>query len=287
MTTRSLLFDISEYQGYDGMPGRKWDRLVKKGAIGVIIRSSIGGKADRAWQQNLASARARKLIIAGYHYLQPGDIEGQADLFVSLLEQGASGTTARILPGWLDVEQAGLTRRDVIRFVRRFRQGAPKGAFLGIYSSAAKWRWLTGNLDAGELFDGQWSAYYLDRAWVVADVMPTPASRWGGLKVDLWQFGKLFIGASGSPNRSFVDGNVFDGDELALLDLYGIKVPKPMDQRPARRAAYNAQLAAYVAALEAEAPITGSGPAWKDGVTDARADILAAIDELVLTDPAA
>ena len=274
--TRSLLFDISEYQGYTGMKARKWDRLTAKGCIGVILRATIGGRVDHAFAANRNAADDHHLVTAAYHYLQPGDIEAQADLFIATI-----GT----LPGWLDVEQAGITRQHVVRFVKRFRQKVAKGAFLGIYSSAAKWRWLTGNLDAAELFDGQWSAYYTDRAWVIEDVMPTPPSRWGGLKVDLWQFGKLFVGASGSPNRSFVDGNVFDGNRADLLDLYGIKVAIPMDQRPARRKAYNDQLQALIRAISTTPTIAGQGAAWADGTRDVRQDALDALTELMLSDP--
>jgi GH25 family lysozyme M1 (1,4-beta-N-acetylmuramidase) len=277
--TRSLVFDISAYQGVRGMNHERWARLVAKGCIGAIIRASVGGKGDSAFQANVATSQSLKLVTAAYHYLEPGDIEAQADMFISRIGK---------LPAWLDVEQNGLTRAHVVRFVRRFRQKAGRGHFLGVYSSAFKWRALTGNLDAGELFDGQWSALYIERGVrVLEDVMATPPSRWGGMRVDLWQFGGLHLGAKGSPNKASVDGNVFDGNRAQFERLYGLRPMVPMDLRPARRKAYNDQLRAIMQDVSTTRTIPGQGKAWEDGVVDCRADVMDALGDLILVDPAA
>lgn len=275
--TRSLVFDIYEDSN---MTPLKWDRLAAKdGMIGVIMRATIGARVDRRFTSHLKAAAAHDLVPAAYHYLYPGDAEGQADLFVRTIGK---------LPGWLDVELPGITRADVVGFVKHFRQKTPRGTFLGVYSSASKWLALTRNLDAAELFDGQWSALYIDRAWVLADVQSTPPSHWGGMTVDLWQFGPLHLAASrASKNRSFVDGNIFDGGRRELLELYNQRpIRPPLQERPRYIAGHNAALDAVLAALPT-IPVTVPDPGGvgEAGAAAAKAAIADAVASLRLGQP--
>lgn len=264
--------DVSHYQGLHGMSYARYQRLDDMGVRFIGIRATIGEGRDRAFLANLARARKHGWVIAAYHFLQPGDVEAQAEAFAKVVGD---------LPGWLDVEQAGLTRKHVVRFARRFHQLRPKG-FLGVYSSASKWHALTGNLDAVELFDGCWNALWTEKGTDERSDLPPaePRPRWGGYRDALWwQFGALHD----APHH-FIDGNAYYGTLDGLKVALGQRPAIPMDQRPARRRAYNAQLQAIVRAASTTPSVPGQGAAWQDGTTDARTDALEALGELVLAD---
>jgi len=266
--------DISHYQGATGMPVAKWDQLKEQGVRFVGIRATIGRGRDSAYTANVQRATARDIIPTAYHYLLPGNAGAQAEAFA-----GAIGTT----PAWLDVEQTGVTKADVVQFAKAFRKARPKG-FLGVYSSAYKWRALTGNMDATELFDGCWNALWTERGTrTVADLPANePKPRWGGFGDSLfWQFGPLHL------KHGIVDGDAFYGSQADLLAALDIIEPTPLKERPNYRKGYNATVDAMLqAALAAPIP-ANTAAAWLAGSSDARKDVADALDGLDLGDPAA
>lgn len=270
----ALGIDISHYQGIRGMSFARFGRLHAAGVRFMFARASIGEARDRAFVANIARARKQGWVVGAYHFLQPGDVERQAEVFAA---------AARNLPAWLDVEQSGLTRGHVTRFTRRFRQLRPDG-FLGVYSSSSKWRALTGNMDGTELYDGCWNALWTEKGTDERSDLPAtePRPRWGGFRDALiWQYGAFH-----DAPRRYVDGDAWYGDGIeALRVALGQRPAVPMDERPKRRRAYNDQLEAYRRSIAAALAIPGTGAAWSDGVTDARADVLEAIDGLVLGEP--
>jgi hypothetical protein len=268
-----LGFDLSAYQGARGMPGPRWQQLKDKGVKFVAIRASVGTSKDIAFDANLALARKYGLLSTAYAYQVPGDPIAQADVFTRV---------AGDLPLWHDVEDNGLSRGQVTAFARRAAHNKPK-SFLGVYSSASKWRAITGNMDATELYDACWNALWpggMNSGENLPDTEPKP--RWGGFRDALWwQWGPLRL------KHGIVDGNAHYGSWADMLTTFGKIDPKPLKERPNYRKAYNATVDAMLqAALSAPTP-EGGAPAWLAGVADARKDVADALDGLDLADPAA
>lgn len=279
MTAPILGCDISHYQGYKGMAHGRWDRLHADGLRFVIIRATVGESIDRAFRANVLRSRKRGWDVAAYHYLQPGDIERQAELFAKVIGPK--------MGGYLDVEQAGLTARMVRRFEKRFRQLRPR-SFLGVYSSRYKWASLTRNLDAVALFGrrGCFNALWTEKGTDERSDLPgqPPKARWGGYgAVHLWQYGAYHD----APGR-FVDGDAWYGTREELRDLWDGKakpVPAPdLHDRPGYRLGYNAFIQA---ALDSVTPLTRPkevSPAWDLGTKEALEDVREAILDLRLGD---
>lgn len=263
--------DISYYQGANGMSGPQWDQLHAQGGRFVGIRATIGRGKDSAFSANVQRAEARDIIATGYHYLLPGSGEAQGRLAAEVIGD---------LPAWLDVEESGVHRSDVIQFARAFRSARPRG-FLGVYSSAYKWRALTGNMDATELFDGCWNALWTERGTESTKTLPAnePKPRWGGFHDSLWwQFGALHL------KHAILDGDAFYGSMADLREALGQKVT-PLEQRPNYRKAYNLTVDAMLqAALAAAAPV-GNARAFLAGAADARKDVADALTALDIGDP--
>lgn len=276
--------DISHYQGIHGMAHGRFDRLHADGIRFVIIRATVGLSIDRAYRANVLRARKRGWAIAAYHYLQPGDIERQAELFAKVIGPK--------MGGYLDVEQAGLTAAHVRRFEKRFRQ-LRKRSFLGVYSSRYKWGTLTKNLDAIPLFgrQGCFNALWTEKGTDERSDLPgrPPKARWGGYgEVKLWQYGPFFDDKS---LRKFVDGDAWYGSMDELRDLWdGKAAPAPapdLHDRPGYRLGYNAFVQAALDCVTPLTPPKQVTPAWDLGTREALEDVREAIIDLRLGDEGA
>lgn len=273
--TPILIADISVYQGAKGMSFARWDELANRGVRAVGIRATVGHRVDTAFEENVKRAQGHDIIPTAYHFQLPGDPVGQADLFLS---------TVGNLPGWLDVEQNGLTRHDVAAYGRRVDDKRPKG-FSGVYSSATKWRALTDNMDGRELFDACWNALWTERGVrTAADLPPVePKPRWGGFDDALWwQWGPLRL------RHGIVDGDAFYGSLADLKVILGQKPPRPpLQERPRYIAGHNAALDAVLAALPA-IPVTIPipGGVGEAGAAAAKAAVADAVASLKLGVPA-
>jgi lysozyme len=127
--------DISEWQG----PQFPMEAVAAQRGAFVMIRASVADKIDRYWQRNADAVRTTSLVRMAYHYqtarLGPAR---QADAFVRALH----AADALNWPVMIDVEDEGLTERDLLAWLARFMSTTGKTPL--IYTSAWKWRQLIG-----------------------------------------------------------------------------------------------------------------------------------------------
>lgn len=270
--------DLSQYNWPKGVPFGMLPRLHAKGVRFLIGRATIGTRPDPSFAPNRHRGTFRSWVPGGYHYLVDSvDPKAQADAFSD--ECARTGGIDGLLTA-LDVEDDNrgpiLNRvklSQVAAWAKAWKDDHPRHQLI-LYTNLATWGRL-GNPDAEALgFDVLWQA-----RWYVEDaekVPSTPPRGFGGLKTRLWQWGSLDIkGASG--NTLHLDGNAWYGTLDGLRELAARERP-PMEDRPAYREAYNAQVAAALAALGALTPATGK-PAVVAGSTDALSAAIEAVEE--------
>jgi hypothetical protein len=272
--TRILGIDASTYQGTRGMSFARFAALDDAGARFGLFRASCGTAPDHSVAPNLDRAHARGWITGTYHFLLPGGAAAQADVYAK-----RSGTNLCVL----DVEQAGIRRADVVAFVERFRELRPDRVLLA-YTSAYKWRALTGNMDGPALFDGLWNALWTERGTDAVSDLPAeaPLARYGGWRTaDIWQYGAFRV--KGYPA---IDGNAYYGTLDELRGLGKPEPPIPLVERPRYRRAYNEQLDQAVRCVSMGTTPPGTGPTWQAGIEAARKDAQEALAGLRLDEPA-
>jgi Glycosyl hydrolases family 25 len=165
------LCDWTEYQGPINAP-----QIEAEGFSGVWLKSSGsikhgGTYVDQVFQLNAAEVLKTSLIPGAFHYLMPGNAGAQAGLFSDMIRSVAYNALGiPTLRGWLcklDVEQPGLTRADIVRFINVWNQ-IENGYPLWIYTSRSFW--LANNLGAGSPL-----APLLEEAhWVAANIRDNP-----------------------------------------------------------------------------------------------------------------
>jgi len=272
VTAPILGIDASTYQGPRGMSFARFEALHAAGVRFGIFRATINATVDASCKVNLARADKLGWAVGSYHFLYPGNADTQAELYAKHCGDGLAV---------LDVEQSGVTRRDVKDFVRRFRELRPKRP-LGCYTSEGAWGHLTGNADGADLFDYLWQARWTQLGTNERSDLPAapPRAGFGGWRTaELWQYGAFRV--KGYPA---IDGNAWYGT-LAELRALGTVPRPPLEERPRYREAYAAMLEAAEGAVTLVADPVGTGPAWAKGVADARHDAILALGALHVVEP--
>jgi GH25 family lysozyme M1 (1,4-beta-N-acetylmuramidase) len=270
--------DISEYQWRAGIPFGMLPRLNARGVRFLIARATIGTRPDPSFAPNRHRGTFRSWVPGGYHYLVDSiDPLAQEDAFSD--ECRRTGGIDGLLTA-LDVEDDNrgpiLNRvklRDVAAWAKRWKDNHPLHQLI-LYTNLATWGRL-GNPDAESLgFDLLWQArWYVDNE---RELPERPPHGFGGMRSPLWQWGSFDI-KSQSGNMLHLDGNAWYGTLDGLREVAAVE-RKPLEDRPAYREAYNAQVAAALAALGGLTPATGK-PAVVAGSTDALSAAIAAVEE--------
>ena len=262
-----LGIDASVCQGARGMSFKRFKDLGDAGVGFGIFRATIGTNVDSSVRTNTSRANKAGWVTGTYHFLFPGNGASQAETYAKHCGDGLA---------ILDVEQSGVSWRDVKDFVRRFRELRPRMP-IGCYTSEGAWRNLTGNADGEALFDYLWQARWTQLGTNDVTDLPASAPRagFGGWrKAPLWQYGAFRV--RGYP---IIDGNAWYGtlDELRAL---GKAARPPVEERLKYVQAYNGMVTNAEVDTASSLSPAGSGVAWDKGVADARIDIAEAVGGL-------
>lgn len=258
-----LGIDTSIYNWRGGVPFGMLPKLHAKGVRFLVARASIGTQTDPAFEHSRHRGTFRSWVPGGYHYLVEGvDPRAQAETFTA--ECARTGGIDGLITA-LDVEDDNrppitnhCTIAQVATWAKVWKDDHPHHQ-LGLYTNRSSWGRL-GNPDAESLgFDYLWQALYTGPD--PENMPPKPPRGFGGLPTSIWQWGPLHV------NGKALDGDAFYGTMDQLRDL-AVRERPPMVERPAYREAYNATIAAALAAIGGITPATGS-PAAVAGSTAA------------------
>lgn len=205
--------DVSVYQGTVD-----WPRMKREGFTFAIARTSIGKGIDSRWSANRQGIAAAGLVLGGYHFLFPGDPEGQADLYLRALGE----PRGKILV--VDVEKRPNGEHPTYWEARRFvahlrsRVGAQP---IVLYTGGWFWRGYLGNPDGAAFGVKLWSSRYVaGRGYASVLYERVPDLWWepgygGWDEATLLQFSSSGIAGGESP----CDVNAFRGTKTELLAL--------------------------------------------------------------------
>ena len=203
--------DVSEFQ--DGL------NLSGTGMDFVIIRLAYGAsRPDDCAVSHTEDWATTGKPMSFYHYLTPwDDLGAQADLVKS--QWDACGRRGGV---WIDVEEPGITRAQVVAFRDALR--ARGVLVIGSYSRANFWEGLPGGEPSAEEGGGAiWVSHYGDQpTGPIRQAYPGDGGApWsyplGDRKPDLWQFTDRVTVPGWSAG---VDGNAFKGTEAELRALF-------------------------------------------------------------------
>jgi GH25 family lysozyme M1 (1,4-beta-N-acetylmuramidase) len=215
--------DVSEFQ--DGL------NLSGTGMDFVIIRLAYGAsRPDDCAVSHTEDWATTGKPMSFYHYLTPwDDLGAQADLVRS--QWDACGRRGGV---WIDVEEPGITRAQVMGFRDALRS---RGVLvIGSYSRANFWENLPGGEPSSEEGGGAiWVSHYGDQpTGPIRQAYPGDGGApWsyplGDRKPDLWQFTDRVTVPGWSAG---VDGNAFRGtqDDLRALFTGGTAAPTPSEE---------------------------------------------------------
>jgi GH25 family lysozyme M1 (1,4-beta-N-acetylmuramidase) len=268
--------DVSEFQ--DGL------NLSGTGMDFVIIRLAYGAsKADRCAVSHTQDWATTGKPVSFYHYLTPWDsIDSQADLVKRMWD--ACGQRGGV---WIDVEEPGITRSQVVGFRDALRS---RGVLvIGAYSRANFWEALPGGEPtAAEGGGAIWVSHYGQQpAGPIRSIYPgDSSSQWsyplGNRKPDLWQWTDR---ATVPGWTSGVDANAYRGsvDQLRALFTGGEAATTSeeddmfTDDDHAALLDCRAMLQTLCAQDMGDATITGPFGGWPQTGYRTRTDTLAAI----------
>ena len=178
--------DVASHQHPNGQP-IDWSQVAAAGYKFAFIKATEGSYyVNPYYASDLAQARAAGLLVAGYHFANPGYSSGtlQADFALNAQTYAANGAT---LPFILDAEYDpygptcyGLSTAQMVAWISAFtaeikrRTGQPTI----IYTTAGWWSQCTGGSTAFGS-DPLWIASYSSTA-------PAPAAGWSDWTY--WQF---------------------------------------------------------------------------------------------------
>lgn len=201
--------DVSHWQG-----DIDWTRARSAGvAFGIAKASESTSFVDSRFRANIAGMRAAGIIPGAYHFLRPGDVTRQADLFCSL----APGDVIHAL----DVEASGL---DVAGWVARYRTRYPVKTLL-VYTGRDLWARAGGG--DGSRFGPLWVAGYVPNAYVPGSgslntLLGRVGDHRGGVPFGGWASPSFlqFTAAASVPGvPGPCDGDVFYGGRAELEAL--------------------------------------------------------------------
>ncbi|GEC87434.1 peptidoglycan DD-metalloendopeptidase family protein [Corynebacterium variabile] len=203
--------DVSEWQ--DGL------YLAGTGVDFCVIRLAFGAsKADRCAASHAKDWKTTGKPVSYYHYLTPWDaIAAQADLVKR--QWDACGRGGGV---WIDVEEPGITRAQVVAFRDALRSRGV--TVIGAYSRANFWESLPGGEPtAAEGGGAIWVSHYGQQPYgPIRSIYPgDTASQWsyplGDRKPDLWQWTDR---ATVPGWTSGVDANAYRGSVESLRALF-------------------------------------------------------------------
>lgn len=203
--------DVSEFQNGLNLSGT--------GVDFVIIRLAYGAsKADNCAVSHTEDWATTGKPVSFYHYLTPWDsLDSQADLVKRMWD--ACGQRGGV---WIDVEEAGVTRSQVVGFRDALR--ARGVLVIGSYSRANFWESLPGGEPAADEGGGAiWVSHYGNQpSGPIRQAYPGDGgSPWsyplGNRKPDVWQFTDRVSVPGWSAG---VDGNAYKGSVESLRSLF-------------------------------------------------------------------
>jgi len=294
----AIAVDVSAHQG--GANGAPIPKLVKRGAQAIIARASIGNQVDVGLFKN-GPALVDAGIPHGYYHFGLSGTSGsaQADTFWNAVKEFVQPNTALVF----DAEAPGSVDQAA-DFAKQLRQHAGDRV-VTLYT--ANWCWRPkGNPDATDYYDALWLAYYtehrqqLNKSPIETSSVTFDAHGLAGFRhAAMVQFGPIYLD---DPDR-LIDCDLFAGDigtwRQKLGDGDGAKGKNghdgvngvdsddnPVVGRPRYRKGANAFLDALIAdATQLPVPDSGHGPAWGQGVADARQDAIEALTALRIGPP--
>jgi GH25 family lysozyme M1 (1,4-beta-N-acetylmuramidase) len=215
--------DVSEWQ--DGL------NLAGTGVDFCIIRLAYGDyHPDDCAVSHTEDWETTGKPVSFYHYLTPwDDIGAQADLVKS--QWDACGRHGGV---WIDVEEPGITRAQVVAFRDALR--ARGVLVIGSYSRANFWENLPGGEPAAEEGGGAiWVSHYGDQpTGPIQQAYPGDSGApWsyplGDRRPDLWQFTDRVTVPGWDKG---VDGNAYKGSVESLRALFtdGTAAPPPSEE---------------------------------------------------------
>lgn len=196
--------------------------------IGFLAAKVSQGRAVYPSQDWLRRANTVGILACGYHYMQPGDEDGQAQVFAAQLK------AARV-PGMLDAEAIDTAGRPLLTIPSikllidrtRFYGGDIRLLYL------PHWWWARlGSPDLSSLNLPLWSSSYPSTAIggpaeLYSKVTPDRWASYGGLPTAVLQFAETGSVAGTAP----IDLDAYLGTRQQLASLLGISQPSPI-RRP-------------------------------------------------------
>jgi GH25 family lysozyme M1 (1,4-beta-N-acetylmuramidase) len=223
-----------------GIDVSKWQGDVDRAAVSstpvrfVIMRATIGNTATEArfvdprYDEYLAGATARGLVVGAYHRANVGRADGDATREADFFVDNAQIAAGDVLPV-LDIEERhGLTVAELQEWVRTWvkRVFALTGVRPMLYSSPNFWRVNMG--------DTAWFAERGYPLWIAHWGVPAPivpAGNWGGHGWTFWQWTST---GTVSGISTAVDRDRFNGTSLLRGKIASLVVT-PCGRRRRRR----------------------------------------------------
>ncbi|MHB1430788.1 MAG: GH25 family lysozyme [Streptosporangiaceae bacterium] len=207
--------DVASFQHPNGQP-IDWSQVATAGYTFAFIKATEGSYyVNPYYASDLAQARAAGLLVAGYHFANPGYSSGtlQADFALNAQPYAADGST---LPFILDAEYDpystnpcyGLTQAQMVAWISAFTSEVKRrtGQPTIIYTTAGWWSQCTGGSTAFGS-DPLWIASYSSSA-------PAPAAGWSNWTY--WQFTSTMT-VPGIAVKNGVDVSSFNPAMLAAV----------------------------------------------------------------------
>ena len=200
--------DVSHWQGTID-----WGRARAAGVQFAFAKATEDDNyTDPRFAANIAGMRSAGILAGAYHFLRPGNVAGQADLFCRTVPPDVIHA--------LDVEASGL---DPFGWVRRYRASYPDKTLL-IYTGRDLWARST---DAdGSGLGPLWVAGYIPNRYLAGGSLSAVASQIGsnrgGVPFAGWTTPLFlqFTDASTVPGiPALCDGDVFYGSRAELEAL--------------------------------------------------------------------
>lgn len=200
----AMVVDLSHWNTVDD-----FDAIASAGIVGVIHKATEGADVvDPTYAQRRAAARESGLMWGAYHFLRPGDMQAQAQFFVSTA-QPDDGTLLAA-----DHEDAGVSLDDLKTFLHCVQFLTSRSPVL-----------YSGNVlkeQLGSAHDLELSQY---RLWIAqyAPAPTWPTAVWPTWW--LWQFSGSWLvpGISGN-----VDASAYQRGSDDLMDEWAGAPPQPV-----------------------------------------------------------
>lgn len=108
MTTDIIVVDVSHWQGKWPGEGTPWDAMRRNNLVGVILKATESTSyVDNTFRQRYDAAIANGIAVCAYHFLRPGKMPQQMDLFLNTVKPRQGERMV------LDWEDAGVKSGDV------------------------------------------------------------------------------------------------------------------------------------------------------------------------------